>query len=145
MSQFLKISLYYIAHSFFYKKWLQNHPKFVSVLIHIDMCPSLFLSLSIAETAASEKFKHADVLLQTIRGTSFKTHSSSLSPVHSTAPPTEPMYDNIEEKRRVHAVNIQALPEIQPCPAYAVPPSLPPGLHRPLAVNVQEQQYIEFD
>uniref|UniRef100_A0A1X7UT87 Ig-like domain-containing protein n=1 Tax=Amphimedon queenslandica TaxID=400682 RepID=A0A1X7UT87_AMPQE len=35
--------------------------------------------LKLAETAASEKFKHADVLLQTLKGTSFKTHSSYLS------------------------------------------------------------------
>ena len=85
------------------------------------------------------------MLLQTLKGTGFNTHSSSLSPHHSTSrPPPEPMYDNIEEKRRVHAVNVQALPQIQPCPAYAVPPALPPGLHRSIVANGQ-QQYIEFD
>ena len=44
----------------------------------------------------------------------------------------------------MHAVNVQALPQIQPCPAYAVPPALPPGLHRSIVSNGQ-QQYIEFD
>ena len=145
----------YTAYIFFQPKQTTLFVCFVIITIKCKLISySIFLSLSLpAELAATEKFKHADVLLQSLRLPPY--HASSLSPshVHHSPPPssptTEPMYDNIEDKKkpRIQAVNIQAtLPEIQPCPAYSVPPALPPPIHRPNIGNMQQQGlYIERD